>query len=100
MVVQSRGTCTKCSPDFTRAGISRHLASCVPDSKLATLHLVVTSGRYWQHLAGAPDLRLDELDSFLRTFWLECCGHLSEFEIDGTTYSSNDNPWMEAASTK
>ena len=29
---------------------------------------------------------LEELDDFLRGAWLECCGHLSDFEIDGITY--------------
>jgi hypothetical protein len=30
---------------------------------------------------------LEELDDFLRGEWLECCGHLSDFEIGGTTYT-------------
>ena len=30
---------------------------------------------------------LEELDDFLREFWLEFCGHLSDFDIDGTTYT-------------
>jgi hypothetical protein len=27
------------------------------------------------------------LDGFLRGEWLECCGHLSDFDIDGITYT-------------
>jgi len=32
---------------------------------------------------------LSDLDSFLRDIWLECCGHLSAFEIDETYYENN-----------
>ncbi len=35
-------------------------------------------------VAGAT---LEVLDDFLRGIWLECCGHLSDFEIEGTTYT-------------
>jgi hypothetical protein len=31
---------------------------------------------------------LSKLDDFLRHTWLECCGHLSAFEIGGQRYSS------------
>ena len=29
---------------------------------------------------------LEELDHYLRTIWLECCGHLSQFTIGGMLY--------------
>jgi hypothetical protein len=32
---------------------------------------------------------LAKLDAFLRETWLECCGHLSSFEIAGERYASN-----------
>ena len=32
---------------------------------------------------------LRKLDSFLRKTWLECCGHLSSFEIAGERYASD-----------
>jgi hypothetical protein len=32
---------------------------------------------------------LNKLDHFLRHTWLECCGHLSAFEIGGKRYASN-----------
>ncbi len=64
----------------------RHLDACVPAVEGGTLHLVVDAGAHWLHLAGAPDLRLEELDAFLRAFWLECCDHLSSFEIGGRVF--------------
>ena len=33
------------------------------------------------------DTTLHELDRFLRSVWLECCGHLSHFDIEGVVYS-------------
>jgi hypothetical protein len=33
-------------------------------------------------------VKLKVLDKFLRGVWLECCGHLSAFEIDGVEYHS------------
>jgi len=64
----------------------RHLEACTPASNKPTIHLVVDAGTHWLHLAGAPDLRLEELDAFLRACWLECCGHLSSFLIDGRLF--------------
>jgi len=32
---------------------------------------------------------LQDLDTLLRDIWLECCGHLSEFQIDQKHYESN-----------
>lgn len=44
---------------------------------------------YWMHLKISDDARLKDLDDFLRDIWLECCGHLSAFKIQGTRYSSS-----------
>ncbi|HMB92325.1 MAG TPA: hypothetical protein VKP65_15845 [Rhodothermales bacterium] len=43
---------------------------------------------YWLHLAVTAQTTLHELDRFLRETWLECCGHLSMFEIDGIRFDS------------
>lgn len=45
------------------------------------------SSAYWLHLEVPADARLEVLDSFLRQIWLECCGHMSAFTIEGKTYS-------------
>jgi hypothetical protein len=45
---------------------------------------------YWMHLEVEAREPLETLDYFLRTIWLECCGHLSCFTIKGTRYSSNE----------
>ena len=75
----------------------QHLQGCrlpVPASRTVTpgFHLLV-QGRYdpefWLHLGVPAAATLDDLDAFLRTIWLECCGHLSQFEFQDATYVSN-----------
>ena len=76
---------------------ARHLSSCSQPgaSALSTgpsFHLFV-EGRhakaYWMHVALPVNAPLSKLDSFLRKTWLECCGHLSSFEIAGERYASD-----------
>jgi len=53
------------------------------------LHLVADGyGPYWLHLEVRADARLDTLDTFLRNLWLACCGHMSQFCINGEDYVS------------
>ena len=44
--------------------------------------------RQWMMLAVRADTSLRQLDQFLRDLWLECCGHMSYFEIGGTRYGA------------
>jgi hypothetical protein len=44
---------------------------------------------------------LDELDNYLRAIWLECCGHLSSFdigEISDTQLFDDGMAWREERS--
>ena len=55
-------------------------------------HILVTGtgyfGFYWLHAEIPVKATLKVLDQFLREVWLECCGHLSAFEIEGVRYAS------------
>lgn len=91
----TEGECFLCHGSFTKRGMGRHLKSCQeenfePERKGETIHLRI-SGQYrpdyWMHLAVWPEATLEELDAFLRDVWLECCGHLSMFEIESRRYS-------------
>jgi hypothetical protein len=92
--VQSRGTCTYCGQEYSRSGMSRHLASCTertaawvekPDGSDRRLYYLrfhdAWDGAYWLHLEVDGSATLGDLDSYLRAIWLECCGHLSEFSV-------------------
>jgi hypothetical protein len=76
--------------------MTRHLSSCgqpdaSPLSPGPSFHLLVEARRapaYWMHVALPVEATLGKLDRFLRETWLECCGHLSSFEIAGERYAS------------
>jgi hypothetical protein len=86
----TQGDCHLCGEAYTKRGMSRHLRACLPESPGdSALHLRIADARrtdYWIHLAVATDTTLASLDSFLRRFWLECCGHMSAFEIGSVWY--------------
>ena len=108
----SKGICTFCQGEFSKSAINRHLETCEQRAraeakagsgrkvqKIRTFHLVV-EGRdlpmYWMHLDVTASTALAALDRFLRDTWLECCGHLSAFEIGGVRYAVDagmDDGW-------
>jgi hypothetical protein len=107
----SNGKCNFCKATFSKSTMTKHLASCkqgkaVPERSLGeqqfkktkTFHLVI-EGRdlpeYWMHIEASADAKLADLDGFLRDTWLECCGHLSAFRIEGKTYVSNPDEDMD-----
>jgi hypothetical protein len=99
----TKGTCQFCQGVFSKAAMTRHLETCPQRTDAATtgsqratkttrlVHLLV-EGRdqpqYWMHLELPAEATLQSLDDFLRRTWLECCGHLSKFEIAGVSYAS------------
>ncbi len=93
---KSMGTCALCGSSSESSEMSKHLKSCrskatVPsDAKCETLFHVAVEGtycpEYWMHLEAPADATLADLDSLLRHIWLECCDHLSAFEIDKVQY--------------
>src|SRR5438132_2925654 len=99
----SKGICTFCHGEFSKSAMTRHLETCqqrvAAEAKTGSrqkaqqtrkFHLLV-EGRdlpmYWMHLGVTASTTLATLDRFLRNTWLECCGHLSAFEIEGVRYS-------------
>jgi hypothetical protein len=96
-----KGKCHLCGGIFSRSAMTRHLSGCKlkhvlekPRGGLTgrTFHLVVAdryNRAYWLHLEVDAKKTLDSLDSFLRDIWLECCGHMSQFIINGKYYTSS-----------
>jgi hypothetical protein len=101
---QSMGKCNLCGEMAGQAAMTRHLQGCSPPeasglspaSRKQTpgpnFHLAI-AGRdakaYWMHVAVPLTAPLSKLDDFLRHTWLECCGHLSAFEVAGKRYTSD-----------
>ena len=94
----SRGHCALCGKSYQKSGMTRHLQNCLAKTGLPrqprrrhvkSFHIFVEDDyrpEYWMHLAMPASARLDQLDQYLRDVWLECCGHLSLFDIDKTFY--------------
>jgi hypothetical protein len=107
----SKGTCTFCHRELSKSGIAKHLQSCQQriavetkaqsDQKMQqtrVFHLIVQGlylPMYWMHLEVTAETTLATLDQFLRDIWLECCDHLSQFEIGNVRYC--ENPEMYAS---
>ena len=100
----SSGSCGYCQGSYAKSAMARHLKACKArqednesdisnsakgSAKRTILHLQVV-GRdrpmYWMHIEIPASATLTDLDDFLRLTWLECCGHLSCFEIAGETF--------------
>jgi len=99
------GICNVCGATLYGSEAYSHLGWCVEAShgikasrtapkgrrrlSLRTMHISVRSLErpHWMELAVRADATLYELDRFLRSVWLECCGHLSHFDIGGVVYS-------------
>jgi hypothetical protein len=94
MAIQSSGECNLCGATFSRQKMTRHLAACQPSAHKSSgtaFHLFVEARydkAYWLHVALPANAALSTLDRFLRDIWLECCGHMSAFNINGMSYVS------------
>jgi hypothetical protein len=95
---QSKGTCAYCSKEFSKAGMTKHLATCPQrqeaiakaETKKGTseslYHLRIQDAYqrgFWLDLEMRGTKTLKDLDDYLRAIWLECCGHMSEFFLGG-----------------
>ena len=97
----SSGNCELCGKSYRKSGMTRHLKSCLtrtgpkdessgkPGRRTKSIHLLVEDTyrpEYWLHLAMPARSNLEDLDQYLRDIWLECCWHLSTFDIHRTFY--------------
>ena len=95
------GICNVCQETLFGSESRSHIARCVETryglratraalkGRRRTVHISVGSPEHphWMELGVRADTTLHELDGFLRSVWLECCGHLSHFDISGVVYS-------------
>lgn len=96
---QSTGTCAYCGKEMAKGGMTKHLTTCVQrqgviakaesgkgESELL-LHLRVQDAyrsEFWLDLEMRGTKTLKSLDEYLRSIWLECCGHMSQFSLKGS----------------
>lgn len=91
MAKQARGICSYCGAEVVKQSIEKHLAKCAPRQSAITtatgkseplIHLRaewIQGKSFFLDLEVRGSATLQDLDHYLRAIWLECCGHLSEF---------------------
>ncbi len=90
----SQGQCQFCKEFITKTAATRHLAKCearqaalakaekqsVPEEPLFYLRAQANyAPEFWLDVEVKGNATLESLDGYLRSIWLECCGHLSQF---------------------
>jgi hypothetical protein len=97
----SPGTCTLCGTAVTKRTAARHLNACAPthDGSSGPSGRVLRfrvqargGGPWWLDVEARASTALASLDTLLRDLWLECCGHLSEFEVGAYRYVGGGGP--------
>lgn len=92
---ESLGKCCICGGEFTKKDMAKHLQTCGKTEQQGKKNgannlLIMAEGRYlpeyWLFIKVNAKATLKSLDTFLRNIWLECCGHMSEFEIGRIRY--------------
>lgn len=106
----TEGKCYYCEKIFEKKTMKKHLDSCdarkgltikIEDknTKGENYFCILVEGfyllEYWLYLEVPSLTTLKTLDKFLRYIWVECCEHLSAFEIEKTTYVSNSSGFSE-----
>ena len=91
MTQSPTGTCSLCGHEAPKAQMTRHLAACLLNHDSGAggetlVHLLIEATNdpdYWLHVEGRAAASLEQLDRLLRDTWLECCGHMSAFYVQG-----------------
>ncbi|MDW7670339.1 MAG: hypothetical protein SCK57_03710 [Bacillota bacterium] len=102
MAKRTKGTCGHCGKEYTKTSMSKHILACeerqknmesVKSVKTAGYFVLLITGKYspqyWLIVEVKDGVKLKDLDQFLRDIWLECCGHMSGFNIAGVRYESH-----------
>lgn len=98
--IQTSGICCACQERISGKLIQQHLTSCLqrPAGTSRAFDLRVQSGPYWLYVEASAKATLEGLDDLLRKTWVECCGHLSAFDIAGKRYQADtggiDGMWV------
>lgn len=103
-----KGLCYSCNSEVDKSKMTQHLkyckqraaaiaaeASAKDDGTAAKTKFfhIVAEGRYnpqyWMHIELPATDDLEDLDIFFRDTWVECCDHLSAFQIGDISYSDD-----------
>lgn len=99
MAKRTKGKCKYCGKEYTFSYMNKHLPVCeerqkkwaeeISGKECGYFELAVYpkyNRDYWLYVEVKEEATLKDVDQFLRDIWVECCGHLSSFDIDGISY--------------
>ncbi len=86
--LENSGTCFVCNETIDIDYAMHHLKNCgVTPVVLKTEQVFVikvsSGNEFWMFVEASGATTLKNLYLFLRSNWFECCGHMSEFFVDG-----------------
>ena len=103
-----KGLCYSCNSEVDKSKMTQHLKYCkqraaavaaeasakdAGTAEKTKFFQIVAEGRYnpqyWMHIELPASDALDDLDFLFRDTWVECCGHLSAFQIGDISYSDD-----------
>jgi len=84
----SKGNCYLCGAELGKTAMKNHIlkyhSGSSEDQECCLLKIEGAYDKnYWLYVDIPVDKSLSALDQFLRKIWLECCGHLSQFNGAG-----------------
>lgn len=87
MASSTQGNCYLCGAKLGKTAMKNHILKCHSGEDGQKCRLLKIEGAYdkdyWLYVDIPIDKTLNALDKFLRKIWLECCGHMSEFQGAG-----------------
>ncbi len=92
----TEGTCKYCKKSVAGIAMLRHLSACEErkntnireNGNEKIFFISAKASPFWVYFEVNASDTLEKIDQFLRNLWLECCGHLSAFNIEGASYNS------------
>ena len=108
MELKSESECKFCKRLISGRAMAKHLLSCQErkkrlnneDAKEKVFLIKASAEPFFLYFDVNASLTLKEIDNFLRDIWLECCGHLSAFNIDNIAYAYDPQPEYNDRSLK
>lgn len=87
MAKSTKGNCYLCGAELGKVAMKNHLFNAHGGEIGQECRLLKIEGaydkNYWLYVDIPVGKTLNALDKFLRNIWLECCGHMSEFQDMG-----------------
>ncbi|MFA4956297.1 MAG: hypothetical protein WC556_04900 [Candidatus Methanoperedens sp.] len=109
-IQKTNGICSLCKGEFGKTAMKNHLVKCLqkhfarkpsgfPVPIQTRLFTILVKGyflhEYWMYIEVPANSLLRGLDTFLRDTWVECCGHLSAFSINGRRFMVDTDEYFK-----